>query len=91
MSSGYRHLTYSDRCRIYELRKRGFSQYGIAMEIGCSQSTVCREIKRNTGQRGYRHKQAQVLAENRRTKASSLPRKDRRKDTEKATAESQRE
>ncbi len=37
----------------------------IAKALGRSQSTLSREISRNTGQRGYRHKQANALAEQR--------------------------
>lgn len=33
----------------------------IAVKINRSQSTISREISRNTGLRGYRHKQAQRL------------------------------
>ncbi len=37
----------------------------IAETIGVSQSTICRELKRNSGQRGYHCKQAQVKATDR--------------------------
>jgi IS30 family transposase len=33
----------------------------IAQEIGINQSSVSRELQRNTGHRGYRFKQAQTL------------------------------
>lgn len=37
----------------------------IAQAINVSQSTLCRELKRNSGQRGYHCKQAQVKADDR--------------------------
>ena len=40
----------------------------IARIIGCNKSTITRELKRNTGQRGYRPKQAQQLSEARKAK-----------------------
>ena len=61
MPSGYRHLTRHDRCQIQALKKSGLSQRAIAAETDRSQSTVSREISRNSGQRGYRHGQADGL------------------------------
>ena len=55
MPSGYRHLTRHDRCQIQALGKSGLSQRAIAAETDRSQSTVSREISRNSGQRGHRH------------------------------------
>lgn len=75
MPSGYHHLGYHERCQIYALRKSGESVHGIAAEIGRAASTVSRELKRNSGGRGYRHRQAQQLSEDRRSLASSRPRK----------------
>lgn len=76
MPKGYRHLAYEQRCQIYALLKRGnISQSEIAKELGISQSTVSREIKRNGGYRGYRYKQANEKALFRRHKASAIRRK----------------
>ncbi len=50
----YQQLTQEQRYQIYGLRKAGFNQTGIANEIGADKSTVCRELKRNRGQRGAR-------------------------------------
>ena len=47
----------------------------IARQLGRDKSTVSRELRRNRGAGGYRHKQAQRLAEERRSAASSGPRK----------------
>lgn len=55
----YKQLTYEQRCQIEVLKKRGDSQTAIAEAVGVSQSAISRELRRNTGQRGYRHKQAQ--------------------------------
>ncbi len=67
--SNYKQLTYEQRCQIEVLNKSGMNQQEIADAVGTSQSTVSRELKRNTGQRGYRHKQAQGKAEERRHNA----------------------
>lgn len=65
----YQQLTYEQRCQISVLKKRRCSQREIAESVGVHQSTVSRELKRNTGARGYRHKQAQEWAQNRRQSA----------------------
>ncbi|BCE00741.1 IS30 family transposase [Marinicellulosiphila megalodicopiae] len=62
-------LTYEQRCQIYALIKSDFSQRKIAEIINVNQSTISRELKRNTGERGYRYKQAQILTDNRRKNA----------------------
>jgi IS30 family transposase len=43
-------------------RKKEVSHNQIAKDLGRPQSTISREIHRNTGLRGYRHKQADRLA-----------------------------
>ena len=70
-----KHLTYENRCHIYAYIKSGKSQREIAKLIGCSHTTINKEIKRNSGQRGYREKQAQKLALERTLKARCVPRK----------------
>jgi len=65
----YQQLTYEQRCQISVLKKRRCSQREIAESVGVNQSTVSRELKRNTGARGYRHKQAQEWVQNRRQSA----------------------
>ena len=54
----YRQLTHEQRYTIYKLKKQGFTQSRIADIISVSASTICRELKRNTGKKGYRPKQA---------------------------------
>ncbi|MCP4234646.1 MAG: IS30 family transposase [Aestuariibacter sp.] len=61
----YEHLSLAERHYIEIERKAGTSMNQIAKALGRSQSTLSREISRNTGQRGYRHKQANRLAEQR--------------------------
>jgi len=62
----YQQLTQDQRYQIYAFLKAGFSQAGIARELRVDPSTISRELKRNRGQRGYRPKQAQHLADLRR-------------------------
>lgn len=69
MPKGYHHLTSHKRCQIYILKKRGDSQSGIARQLNVSRSTICRELRRNRGLNGYRHKQAQRKAVQRRKAA----------------------
>ena len=70
MMRTYQQLTYEQRCQISALKKSGCSQRMIAETIGTTQPTVSRELARNTGGRGYRHKQAQERTEQRRAEAS---------------------
>ena len=62
-------MTYEQRCQLSALNKKGCSQREIAKVIGVSQSTISREQTRNKGERGYRHKQAQEKATQRRQEA----------------------
>ncbi len=75
MPEGYRHLTFDGRCQIYALGKSGLSNGAVARRLGRAPSTVSRELRRNAGGRGYRHRQAQRKATERRSDASSVPRK----------------
>ena len=62
----YAQLTQEQRYQIWALKKAGLKQVEIAREIGVHKSTICRELKRNTGRRGYRPKQAHRFAMERR-------------------------
>jgi transposase, IS30 family len=75
MPKGYHHLAYAERCQIYALKKRGDSLSSIAKLLDVHRSTVSRELKRNTGQKGYRFKQAQEMTNERRQIASCTPTK----------------
>jgi IS30 family transposase len=63
---GHRQPTQELRYQIEILKKAGKNQKDIAELANVSPSTVCRELRRNTGKRGYRPKQAQIKADNRR-------------------------
>jgi IS30 family transposase len=67
----YTQLTYNQRYHIYTFIKAGFCQPEIAKIIGVHKSTISRELKRNRGKKGYRHKQAHKLALGRRDKSQS--------------------
>ena len=58
--------TQCQRYQIQALLKSDHKQTEIAETIGVHKSTICRELKRNQGQRGYRPKQAHCYAVNRR-------------------------
>jgi IS30 family transposase len=62
----YAHLTLYQRYQISFLKNKGLSQTEIAKELRVHKSTVSRELKRNTGGRGYLPRQAQRKALNRR-------------------------
>jgi len=66
----YKQLTYEQRCQLEVLKKSGMSQQSIAAVVGTDQSTISRELRRNRGQRVYRHKKAQRLATERRASAA---------------------
>lgn len=61
-----KHLTQEERYTIERMRKDGYNQARISECLGRDPGTISREIRRNSGQRGYRHKQAQRKAEDRR-------------------------
>ena len=69
----YNQLTIESRCQIYALKSKGFTQKDIAEHLKVAPSTICRELKRNTGQRGYRYQQADEASIQRRQQASRRP------------------
>ena len=58
----YQQLTLEERTMIYAFCKAEYSVTAIADELGRHKSTISREIKRNAGKRGYRPKQANEKA-----------------------------
>lgn len=66
MPTGYNHLNLEKRSQIYALRATKISTAEIARILQCHPSTITREIKRNTGNRGYPYKQANGKAVERR-------------------------
>ena len=75
MAKGYHHVTHDLRCQIYTLKATGLRQADIARCLNITPATLSRELKRNTGLRHYRYKQAHILASARRHRASSQPRR----------------
>jgi IS30 family transposase len=65
----YTQLTREQRYQINILRKAGHNQTYIALMVGCHKSTISRELRRNRGQKGYRHYQAGELALDRQCEA----------------------
>ena len=43
------------------MKKQGYTDTVITQGMGRDRTTIWRELHRNTGQRGYRHQQAQQL------------------------------
>ncbi len=72
----YTQLTQEQRYQISALLKTAQSQTKVAEVIRVHRSTVCREIKRNRGKRGYRPLQAQRKAESRQQKAKARIQRD---------------
>ena len=66
----YHHITENERYQIYALKKAGWTQKDIAEKMKRHPSTVSRELRRNSGQRGYRPRQAQRLAQERQGRSS---------------------
>ena len=75
MPQGYHHVTRDIRSQICALKATGTSLNKIASIVERHVSTISREIKRNTGGKGYRYKQADAKAVERRADASRTPQK----------------
>ena len=61
----YKRVTEEERTSIYRWRQEGRSIRKMARLLARASSTVSREIERNSGERGYRSKQADEKAEER--------------------------
>ncbi len=66
----YKQLTSAQRYQISALKRMEHSQTEIAQELEVHKSTISRELRRNTGERGYRPKQAAEKACERRANAT---------------------
>ncbi len=64
----YTHLTEHERYLIYLMNKQHYTQAEIVETMCRSKSTISREIKRNTGGKGYRYQQAHEFAQMRHKK-----------------------
>ena len=58
----YKHFSQAERYQIYALMKAGLDQTLIAKLLDRHKSTISRELRCNTGSRGYRLKQACELS-----------------------------
>ena len=58
----YAQLTQEQRYHIWALKKAGFYQTEMAREMDVHKSAISRELRRNSGQRGYRPQQAHSMA-----------------------------
>ena len=63
MTKSYTQLTQAERYQIWSDKKAGFPPSVIAHELNRDVSTIRREIKRNTGLKGYRPQQAHRFAQ----------------------------
>ena len=70
--SNYKQLNQAQRYQIEILKKAGKNQKQIAELLGVSESTISRELTRNQGKKGYRPKQAQIKADNRKKQAAKV-------------------
>jgi IS30 family transposase len=66
----YKQLSQAQRYQIEILNKAGKNQKEMAELLGVSAATICRELKRNKGQKGYRPRQAQIKTDKRRREAA---------------------
>jgi len=57
----YQQLTQEQRYQIYALKRAGHNQTEMAALLNVHKSTISRELRRNSGKRGYRPKQAHGL------------------------------
>ena len=63
----YKQLSQAQRYQI----EAGKNQKEIAELLSVSESTISREMARNQDKKGYRRKQAQIKADNRKNKPQS--------------------
>ena len=67
------HITQEQRIELSLLRRLGHSQRSIALVLGVSPSTICRELKRNAPSTGIYHaRQARLSQQARRGAANAL-------------------
>jgi IS30 family transposase len=59
----YKRVTEEERWLIYRWRQAGVELREVARRLGRAASSICREIVRNTGGRGYRPQQAHAQAQ----------------------------
>jgi transposase, IS30 family len=69
----HRRLCAENRKVIANMKQAGKTLNEIAQAVGCSQSTISKELSRNRGERGYRPSQAQRLAIERKSQKRTRP------------------
>ncbi len=70
MGQNYGQLTDSERNQFYALRKAKIPMTDISKQLSRSRTTLYNELARNTGGCGYRPKQAQQFAKQRRSRTA---------------------
>ena len=73
MSNKHHRLCAENRKVIANMKQAGKTQNEIAQAVGCSQSTISKELSRNRGKRGYRPCQAHRLATERKSQKRTRP------------------
>jgi IS30 family transposase len=73
MREKYRRLCAEDRKVINNMNQAGSTQAEIGRAIGFSQSTISKELSRNSGKRGYRSRQADQIAKKRQREKLTRP------------------
>ena len=63
MKKVYTRISDEERIELYALRKEGLSMIEISKILGRHRSSLYKELKRNTGGKGYRPKQAHELSQ----------------------------
>lgn len=62
----HHHFTSAERIEISILKRKGYSNRAIALELGCSHTSIGRELKRNAMKKGYDARSAKLKARVRR-------------------------
>jgi IS30 family transposase len=73
VSNKHHRLCAENRKVIANMKQAGKTQNEIAQAVGCSQSTISKELSRNRGKRGYRPCQAQRFATDRKSQKRTCP------------------
>lgn len=75
LKKSFHHMTCIQRCQLQSLLSMGKTQREIASAIGVSQSSVSREMSRNSDGYPYNFKNANEKSVGRRSSASKIPKK----------------
>lgn len=72
MLKNYQQLSYEQRCQIQALKASGMSNRQIALQLGVHSTTIDREIKRNSTDKGYFYEQAEEKSKERKKKRAGV-------------------